>query len=230
MAIFRKILTAVRGHATEAGEAIVDANAITILDQEIRDAKEALRKSKVNLTEIMAQSHLHEKRVKEYQESIDRYMVSAEQALEKGEEALALEIAEHIASEQSKMATEQSLVDQFAGSIEALRTSIRQAENDISHLEQQVSVVKATENVQKAQASVAARHSGQDTGVRTALDSLDRIKAKQEKRGAQISAANSIAAEGSAGTLDAKMKAAGVGVKTQGASDILAQLKAKKEG
>jgi phage shock protein A len=228
MGILKKIVTAFRGHATEVGEAIVDANALTILDQEIRDAKESLNKSRTNLTSIMAERQIHLNRVNDYKSSIEKLTASAEAALEKGEEALALEVAERIASEQADMDVEQGLVDQFDQSVNSLKASIREAEQQLKHLEQQVNVVKATENVQKAQASVAARHSGQETGMRTALDSLDRIKARQEKRGAQIQAANQLAAETNGDSLDAKLKAAGIGTNTKSAQDILAGLRKKE--
>ena len=42
MSIWKKIITAVRGGASEVGEAIVDANAIRILEQEMRDADKAV--------------------------------------------------------------------------------------------------------------------------------------------------------------------------------------------
>lgn len=227
MSIIRKLITAVRGHATEAGEAIVDKNALVILDQEIRDSKEALNKSRTNLTSIMAERQIHLNRVASMQANIEKLTSAAEAALAKGEEGLALEVAERIASEQSDMETEQALADQFESSVTALKASIREAEQQVKHLEQQVNVVKATENVQRAQASVAARHSGQNTGVRTAIDSLERIKAKQEKRGAQIQAANQLAADTQGESLDAKLKAAGIGTNTRSAQDILAGLKNK---
>ena len=54
MGIITKIWTAMRGHATEAGQTIVDANALTILDQEMRDADTELRRSKDSLAQVMA--------------------------------------------------------------------------------------------------------------------------------------------------------------------------------
>jgi len=230
MGILNKLVTAFRGHATEVGEAIVDKNALTILDQEIRDAKEALNKSRTNLTSIMAERQIHANRVSDYKANIEKLTTSAEAALEKGEEALAMEVAERIASEQADMDVEQGLVDQFDQSVNGLKASIREAEQQVKHLEQQVNVVKATENVQKAQASVAARHSGQENGVRTALDSLERIKERQAKKGAQIQAANQLADEANGSSLDAKLKAAGIGSNTQSAQDILAGLRKKKDG
>ena len=45
MSVWKKLVTALKGGATEAAEAVVDSQALRILDQEIRDAKEELRKS-----------------------------------------------------------------------------------------------------------------------------------------------------------------------------------------
>ncbi len=45
MSVWKKLITAVRGGANEAAEAVADNQALRILDQEIRDAKEELRKT-----------------------------------------------------------------------------------------------------------------------------------------------------------------------------------------
>ncbi|MEX5591009.1 PspA/IM30 family protein, partial [Pseudomonas urmiensis] len=52
--IWKKLVTAVRGGASEVGESIADANAIRILDQEIRDAENALVKARDGLITIKA--------------------------------------------------------------------------------------------------------------------------------------------------------------------------------
>ena len=46
MSILKKLFTAVRGGAREAGQAIVDANGIRIFEQEIADAQNALQRAK----------------------------------------------------------------------------------------------------------------------------------------------------------------------------------------
>lgn len=45
MNVLSKIFTAIRGGAREAGEAIVDANAVRIFEQEIADSKNHIKKS-----------------------------------------------------------------------------------------------------------------------------------------------------------------------------------------
>ena len=42
MSIWKKVMTAIRGGVSEVGESIVDANAIRILEQEQRDAENAV--------------------------------------------------------------------------------------------------------------------------------------------------------------------------------------------
>ena len=54
MSILKNILTAIRGGASEVGEAVVDANAMRILGQEIRDAETAITQAKQSLTGLKA--------------------------------------------------------------------------------------------------------------------------------------------------------------------------------
>ena len=49
MAIFSKLVTALRGGINDAGEAIIDTQALRILDQEIRDADVELKQAKESL-------------------------------------------------------------------------------------------------------------------------------------------------------------------------------------
>ena len=54
MNVWSKMLTALRGCVNEAGEAVVDSQALRILDQEVREAGEELKHSKDSHAEIMA--------------------------------------------------------------------------------------------------------------------------------------------------------------------------------
>ena len=60
MNIWAKVATAIRGGINEAGEAIVDSQALRVLDQEIRDADNQLSRSKEALTGIIAKRKLAE--------------------------------------------------------------------------------------------------------------------------------------------------------------------------
>ena len=83
MSIFKKIMTAIRGGATEIGENIVDANATRIFEQEIRDAENHLTKAKRDLTSVMAQQMAANREVDRINRDIAEHEGYAAQALEK---------------------------------------------------------------------------------------------------------------------------------------------------
>ena len=54
MSVWKKLVTAIKGGVTEAAENVADNQAIRILEQDIREAKEELRKSDHARTQILA--------------------------------------------------------------------------------------------------------------------------------------------------------------------------------
>lgn len=227
--ILAKIWTAVRGGATEAGQSIVDSQAIRILDQELRDADAALLKSRDELTKIMARRKLSADALAAKQEKVKEYEGYAQQALGQNNEQLALEIAGMIAELEAEIAEQQSLLDSYDKSIATVRKAITDGEKQVTRLKAQVDQVKATAAVQKAQASIAARHSGASRSVTSAVDSLERIKQRQAETAARMEAAEQLAAEGGDGDLQAKLKAAGIVPESSSANAVLERLK-KQQG
>jgi len=229
MNVWAKMLTALRGGVNEAGEAIVDSQALRILDQEVRDASEELKQSKDSLATIMAHQKLSEEKSGKLQAQITEYEGYALQALEKGDETLAREVAGKIADFENQLKLETESGAGYADSVSKLRIAIQRAEGNIKRLKQQVDTVKATDSVQRAQQAVAERHSGSNTKMRTAMDSLERIKEQQALKGAQMTAAAELSEETSEATLQSKLEDAGITAKSSSADDILARLK-KKNG
>ncbi|ROS01802.1 phage shock protein A (PspA) family protein [Sinobacterium caligoides] len=228
MSIWAKMMTALRGGVNEAGEAIVDTQALRILDQEVREASEELHESKGSLAEIMAHQKLAEEKCKDYSRQIEQFEGYALKALEKGDEPLAREVAEKIADIENQLKQEKDVETGYAASANKLRQAIKQAERNIKRLKQQVDTVKATENVQRAQVAVADRYSGSQSKMRTAMDSLERIKEKQALKEAQLSAASELAEDASGDSLQEKLDEAGITSTTRNADDILARIKGGK--
>ena len=228
MSIWAKVATAIRGGVSEAGEAIVDHQVLRILDQEIRDADSELGRSKEALTGIIAKRKLADKKVESLKSSLAEYEGYAMQALDKGDDTLATEIAEKLAGLETELVGEESFAKTFADSEAQLRKAVSRTEGGLKRLKQQVDTVKATEKVQKAQAAVAARHSGAGSSMRSALDSLERLKTKQAERAAQFEAASELAESTEQVSLDDKLKAAGIVGGSASGSDVLARLKAKR--
>ena len=228
MAIWNKLVTALRGAAHEAGEAVTDSQALRILDQEIRDADNDLNKSKEALAEIMAKQKLAAGRLQQTRAKVAEYEGYAVKALDTSDEALALEVAGKVAVLEPQQGEEQAQLDAYTQSVEQLRAAIQTAQANIKRLKQQADTVKATESVQRAQATVAGRYTGSQSRVQTALDSLERIKQKQAERGARLQSAAEIAQSSSEDALDAKLRAAGIVASQASAQSVLERLKAQR--
>ncbi|MDO3387692.1 PspA/IM30 family protein [Gilvimarinus sp. SDUM040013] len=227
MNIWSKMMTALKGGVNEAGEAIVDSQALRILDQEIRESAEELKQSKDSLADILARKKVAEERCAQIEGQIKEHESYAIKALDKGEEALAREVAEKLADLENQLANEADAAKGFEQSLTSLRIAIKQAEQNLKRFKQQVDTVKATENVQRAQAAVAERHSGSQSKMRTAMDSLERIKEKQALKAAQMEAAKEISEETTEASLKSKLEEAGIAPSGKSADDILERLKKK---
>ena len=231
MNVWSKLLTALRGGVNEAGEAVVDSQALRILDQEIRDADSELRKAKEALAEIMAKQKLAAERVNKAAKVISEYEQYALKALEAGDEPLAKEVAAKIANLEAEQIAEREQADNYAESVAQLRKAVSQAEAHIKRLKQQVDTVKATESVQKAQMAVAQRYGGSQAKLHTAVESLERIKQQQAERAAKMEATAELAQASHADeSLDAKLRAAGIVADDASADSVLARLKDKAKG
>lgn len=228
MSILSKIFTAIKGGAREVGESIVDANGIRIFEQEIADAQNALQNAKRNLTEVMAKEMQTKRKVTALNESIAEHEDYAAQALEKGDEALAMEIAEKIAQFENEKVELDEVLATYSNSVSQLKVQVKEAEKTIKENQRQLSMVKTTESVQKATMAVNTTLASNNSSMSSAKASLERIKQRQADRADQLSAAKTLENEETGGDLKAKMAAAGIGESKSNSSDILERIKAKK--
>lgn len=223
MSILAKILTLFRGTATEAGQAIIDKNATRILDQEIRDAQADSLRAKEDLTKLMAQQKLASDKLDAKRAKKTDYESHIGRLLGQGDQSLAHDVAGKVAQLEGEIAMEEKSLTTNVAAVEKLHGSIKTADRRIESLQQQVDQVKANESVLRAQASIAATSSGQNTKLRTALDSLERVKTRQAEQGAQIEAANALALTDGDGDLEARLAAAGVVAGQVSADSVLAR-------
>lgn len=210
MSILSKLLTLFRGVATEAGQKAVDANALKILDQEVRDAGAELTRSREELTKLMAQARLAQQKIDARGEKMAEYGRYIEGALAKGDEGLARDVAVKLAPLETEQKADLAAKEQLEKSVATLKATIQKAESQLRGMRQQIDTVKATEAVQKAQATIAARHAGANSQMRSALDSLDRIKAQQAERAARLEAAEELETSTGDGDLNKRLAAAGL--------------------
>lgn len=228
MSILTKLVTAIRGGAREVGEAIVDKNSIRIFEQEIKDAQEALDKAKMDLTQVMAKEMQAARKVDELQSDITKHEGYASQALEKGDENLALEIAQKMAELQGEADIQRKAQENFAAHVERLKAMIKKTTRGLADMERQLVMVKTTDSVQKATTAISNNYASGSSKLLSAKESLDRIQQRQQDHEDRMAAGSLLEDEFSEKDLEAKLKEAGIVQGDTKAQDILAQLKAKQ--
>ncbi len=230
MSILAKLVTAMKGAATEAGEAVVDQQALRILDQEMRDAEKQLGEAKGHLTSVMAQRRGVQREIERLTSAVSEHEGYAAAALDKGDEGLAGEVCEKIAGYEEELGVQRGAAEQLDKGLGQLKQTIKTTERNIAAMKRQVNMVKATEKVQKASAAASQRFSGTSSSLGSATDSLERIKKRQQERSDRMDAAAQLHEESDGADLDRRLKEAGITKSGASGSDVLARLKAKAGG
>ena len=225
MSVWGKLFTAVRGGVNDAAEAAADSQALRILDQEIRDAENALRKARSDLAGIMANAKRLEKRVGDLHEKGERDVSSARAAMEAGREDLARGLAQRIADTRNEAARDEADLERLRQQQQTMTRTVQETQSRIDAMKREVESVKATASLQKAQSSIAASQSGVNSKLGNAMDSLERIKRNQETTAARLEAGDELAAIEGGTDLDRQLLEAGIGGRGSGsADDILAEI------
>jgi len=228
MSLLKKIFTAVRGGAREAGEAIVDANAIRILEQEVKDAEAHIAKAKQDLTMVMAKEMQSSREIERLKKQVTEYEGYAMEALNKGDEGLATEIAEKISTIEPDLAMQEETKTSFSAHAARLKELVKKTERQLAEHKRQLVMVKTTDSVQKATSAISDNFTNSNSKMMSASDSLQRIKQKQKDFDDKLQAAEILDSENSDTSLEAKMKQAGIGENTSSANSVLERIKAKK--
>jgi len=224
MSIWNKLFTLGRAGAHEATAAVVDANALRILDQEIRDADTAQGKARDDMATLVARRRILEKEVAGFRDQVVKYESSARAAVAKGDMDLARQVAQRIADLEQDIALKEPQIGDMRAAEDQLHQAVTATDRRIETLRREVEVVKVNESVQKAQAAVSARGAGAGAALGSAADSLARIKERQAIRGERIKAAGELEDRRTGADLDEKLRLAGILPGQSSADDILARL------
>ncbi|MEB2847963.1 PspA/IM30 family protein [Rhizobiales bacterium RZME27] len=226
MSTWSKIFTAIRGGVNEAAESVADNQAMRILDQEIRDAEQSLRQARSDLAGIMASNKSVARRLEENRAKETKDSDSARSAVSAGRMDLAQGLAQRIATIRSEVQRDQEELDRLLPRQQQMLRTIQDTEARITQMKREVENVKANESLLKAQSAIAHSQSGINTRLGSAVESLERIKKRQEMTAGRIEAGAELAALENGNDLDRQLREAGIGGSSQSADDILKQLMA----
>lgn len=232
MSLVKKIMTALRGHATEAGEAIVDSQAFTILEQEIKDAKNNLKSAEKNLAQTMADKKIQEKEVESIESQISDYEVKMKGIVEKLDassseeekqkyQTLAERVYDEIKPLETDVESRKTIIANLEQSIKTTKERINKTNRLIKTRESEISSLKATENLNKAQRSAQENLSGAIGTGGAMNDTMDRIRNRQTRERAMLESEEELANERSGASLDKELEAAGIGGEKESVSDYM---------
>ncbi len=228
MSMLAKLSALFRGTAREAGQAVVDANALKILDQEIRDADTAQGKARDDLAGLVARRRMAENELKSFGEQIAKYESSVRAAMSQGKTDLAREVAGRIAELETEIGTRGPMIEGMKEAEARLRTAISTTDQKIETLRREIDIVKVNDSVQKAQTSVALQSQGAHSRIGSAADSLQRIKQRQAVQEERLRVGQELEDKRSGADLDAKLREAGILPGHASADDVLARLTAQE--
>lgn len=228
MSMLAKLSALFRGTAHDTAQSVVDANALKILDQEIRDADNAQGKARDDLAGLVARRRMAETELKSFQDQVAKYENSARTALDRGQNDLALEVAGRIAELETEIGNRGPLIENMKAAEARLRTAIATTDQKIETLRREIDIVKVNDSVQKAQTSVALQSAGAQSRIGSAADSLQRIKQRQAVNEERLIASQELEDKRTGADLDAKLKAAGILPGQSSANDVLARLTARE--
>jgi phage shock protein A len=207
MSVWSKLATAFKGKANSAAEAAVDANLMTILDQEMREAKQAISKARDEKSRMAANRALKERSVAEMMSEIERRTEAARKAKGQGDEALAVEIIESVLKLRDKAESEQALADQYRQTEDGMDQALRQSQTRVETLQRKIETAKANEALIAAQKASSINTSSSDTKLANAMDSLERLEQRQAHQQAMLQAADQEARQLDGSDLEDKIKA-----------------------
>ena len=223
MSIFKDLMTALRGNISNVGESIIDHQAVTILEQSIRDGNNNLAISKMGLRNLKSEALKLDKQVVDLGEDIGGYTAKAKKALLNGNEGLALKTAQRIAELTDRRNSINIQSERLSSQVETLYSKIsaceEQLKKDLIGLEQ----LKSFEAVYKVQQTiVSATPAGSDR--KRVERAKSRVAQRQADVEAKMAADEWISNADKCDDLDTELSVAGIGNTGTSANDILASL------
>ena len=202
MTIWRKVGTLFRAGAQEPLEHLVDANALRIMEQELRDTDQAMLRAKRELACLMATGKELQRSNQQLAEELAQREQQAAQALAKGEAGLAYELAEWIAAHENQLLQQRQQAEHLARQEASLRQQLRDA----------------------------ARSQQQYRREWQLASSLERIRQQQHRFGDIDNALRELQQEDDGSAMDNRLQRAGICAGKSNADQVLARLRGQSVG
>ncbi|MBY0225589.1 MAG: PspA/IM30 family protein [Hyphomicrobium sp.] len=223
----KMVTTLLRGAASEAEEALFDANAIRVLEQQLRDAAGSLEHARRELACAMAHQASEERAVSALEERIGALEAATRDALDAAREDLATEVATVIAATEDERTLRKASVEKFAADVRRLKQLSEDGRLRLADLRRGLEMARAQEALRRAGANGRQALSVGTGALRQAEATLVRIRDVQAREEDVAAALDELDSRESGRDLTDRLAAAGFGsVKKTNPADVLARLKA----
>ncbi len=225
--MLKTFTTLLRGAVAEAEEAVFDANAIRLLEQQLRDAAAALEHSRRELACAMAHQASEERAVAALSARIEELEEGGRQALVGSRADLAGEAATVIAATEDERAERQAAVDRFSADVRRLKQLSEDGRRRLMDLRRGLEMARAQESLHRVGAN-GRRALATGTGaLREAEATLSRIRELSTRDEDVASALDELERQASSKDLDERLAAAGFGAaKRTDPAKVLARMRA----
>lgn len=219
--MFSKIFTAFRGAQNEVIETVIDNQALRILEQELRDAGDALRASHRELVSLVAGEIAAKRDLDNFSRRIDNRETQGQKAVAAGQDDLAREVAAEIAALEEERNRAQATLDGYHSHVKRMKDAITRTESRIKEIRRELVRAKAVDSQQRAERIVGTGcRNGQDA-LASAEATLARIQTLQQHRADKMAAALKLDEETDAAQLDQKLRDACIIENEQNIEDIM---------
>lgn len=229
MSIWTKVNTLLRASAEEPVTKRVDADAVRIFEQELRDAEQAMGRSRRQLACLMAEKKFLQRDNDSLQLGIRQREDQATEALTKGHQDLAVELAATIAEDENLLTRQQQHLDRLQQQETRLRRQLRDIARARRHYQSELRTARATRSEGRVTVELRGYRDGMSDQLASIDQSIARIRARQEHLHAMDDALTEPDHNPGNQSLDDRLRAAGIDTGDQRASRVLERIRSRGE-
>lgn len=225
--MFKMITTLVRGRGNDAAQAFTDANALTILRQQLRDAADGLEKARRSVAVVMAYAEREKKTAERIAAQRGDLEARAIEALKQDRDELAAEAASAIAELEAEGAANARAIAHYSAEIARLREQVALSEQRLRATQRGYQLADAAAKTHKLRGTLP---DGVMASLREADATLNRLQERHDHAEEVELAMVELTATSSAETVSARLAAAGCGAPLrEGAAQVLERLRAQAQ-
>jgi phage shock protein A len=221
--MFKQIVTLIRGQAYENTERVLDAHALPLLRQQIRDCAEAVNAARRALAFAIAQNESDIAQTKKLSAKIVDLENRTISAMEQGKDDLAKEAAETIAVLETERDASVEAQNNFAAEAARLKRVVAVSESRLRELERGQRLASVTDKTQRLRETAPGATLN---ALKDAQATLDRLRTRQKHVDAAAIVLEEMENAKNPSTLAERMAEVGCGAPTKTRSeDVLKRLR-----